>query len=155
MNIDQYDHDDPYSTPINIHIDTSVTVIGDGNTIMLPPGLGSLTNPPDSEPQSSSPRLSSLAAVVIAALNRANSLHDDFGNPRPLSINIKSGIRVQGRNNTVRTRGAAPPKKQTADTAMDSQTELNNNTTRTAGGEGSERKRRADSVRILCEKNIQ
>ncbi|CAP85338.1 Pc20g00090 [Penicillium rubens Wisconsin 54-1255] len=92
------DMDDPWASPINIYIDHSITVTGDENTIMVSsPGMDSPTDPTHQE----APRLSSIAAVIIAALNRANALHDDMGYPRPVNIRALAGIRVNGRNNRV------------------------------------------------------
>ncbi|KAJ6123676.1 hypothetical protein N7471_010993 [Penicillium samsonianum] len=101
MSVDQNDMDDPWASPINIYIDNSITVTGDENTIMMSsPGADSTTDPTQKEAQGS-PRLSSIAAVIIAALNRANVLHDDTGYPRPINIRALAGIRVNGRNNTI------------------------------------------------------
>ncbi|KAJ5787394.1 hypothetical protein N7457_002384 [Penicillium paradoxum] len=146
MNIDQYDSEDPYASPINIQIDGLINVVGDGNTITLPSSwLGSPATPTVSETPSSNPRLSSLAAVIIAALNRANSLYDDLGNPRPLNIDIKAGFRVHGCHNTIHTMDAVPS-KESVDSAAGPDIE---HETETANVEGSERKRRASSVSTL------
>lgn len=154
MSADQYDHEDPYASPININIDSSINVIGDGNTINLPSCMGSTTTPSVSETPNPNPRLSSLAAVIIAALNRANSLHDDFGNPRPLNIDLKAGVRVHGCNNTIRNMNAGP-KTESCDAAVGSNTEQKNESAHPEAGEGSERKRRASSVRTILRKSLQ
>lgn len=93
--------DDPWASPINIYIDNSITVTGDENTIMVSSsGTDSPTDPTHQDAHGS-PRLSSIAAVVIAALNRANALHDDMGYPRPINIRALAGIRVNGQNNNI------------------------------------------------------
>ncbi|KAJ5270609.1 hypothetical protein N7497_008620 [Penicillium chrysogenum] len=137
MSVDQNDMDDPWASPINIYIDHSITVTGDENTIMVSsPGMDSPTDPTHQE----APRLSSIAAVIIAALNRANALHDDMGYPRPVNIRALAGIRVNGRNNSICVGG-----------------EINKSQNETADAgvrESNGRKRRASSVRALLRKKI-
>jgi hypothetical protein len=151
---DQDDYLD--SVPINITIDSSVTLIGNGNNIQLPEsGISSQPGQTDG----SNPRLTSLAAVLIGALNRADSLVDQVGNPRPLNINIRNGIHVQGSNNTLR---AVPAKKETAQDAESgpvagpsSTSQASQTETAPAGEvEGGDRKRRAYSVRTLFRRRI-
>ncbi|CAG8894667.1 unnamed protein product [Penicillium egyptiacum] len=140
MSIDQNDMDDPWDSPINIYIDNSITVTGDENTITVSsPGVDSPTDPTHMEAQAS-PRLSSIAAVIIAALNRANVLHDDMGYPRPVNVRALAGIRVNGRNNNICV-GCEINKSrdETADTRAE---------------ESNGRKRRASSVRTPIRKRI-
>ncbi|OQE36291.1 hypothetical protein PENCOP_c012G05999 [Penicillium coprophilum] len=105
MSVDQPDMDDPWASPINVYIDNSITVTGDENTITVSTsGSDSSTGPTYQEAQAS-PRLTSVAAVIIAALNRANALNDDVGYPRPINIRALAGIRVHGRNNSISVGG--------------------------------------------------
>ncbi|QQK44949.1 hypothetical protein Pdw03_8850 [Penicillium digitatum] len=101
MSVDQDDMDDPWASPINIYIDNSITVTGDENTIMVPSSAADSPTDPTHHDTQGSPRLSSIAAVIITALNRANALHDDTGYPRPVNIRALAGIRVNGRNNHI------------------------------------------------------
>ncbi|KAJ5373546.1 hypothetical protein N7517_005552 [Penicillium concentricum] len=140
MSVDQHDMDDPWASPINIYIDNSITVTGDENTITVSsPGSDSSTDPTHHEAQTS-PRLTSVAAVIIAALNRANALNDDMGYPRPINIRAHAGIRVSGRNNTISVVGEV----------YKSYSE----TVNPGAGESNRRKRRASSVRTLLRKKI-
>ncbi|KAJ5501645.1 hypothetical protein N7453_006462 [Penicillium expansum] len=140
MSVDQDDMDDPWVSPINIYIDNSITVTGDENTIMVSSlGAESPTDPTHQDAQES-PRLSSIAAVIIAALNRANALHDDMGYPRPVNIRALAGIRVNGRNNNICVGGEVHK----------SQNEIAD----AGAGESNGRKRRASSVRTLLRKRI-
>jgi hypothetical protein len=111
MNLDQSDPTDYYypeePAPINITIDNSVAVTGNDNTIVLPE---SGANPPITPTSSTgenrtSPPVGSVAAIIVAALNRANALRDESGVLRPINIQINSGIRVDGQNNVI-SRGA-------------------------------------------------
>ncbi|CAI7624233.1 unnamed protein product [Penicillium discolor] len=123
MSVDQNDMDDPWASPINIYIDNSITVTGDENTIMVSSsGADSPTDPTHQDAQGS-PRLSSIAAVIIAALNRANALHDDMGYPRPINVRALAGIRVNGRNNNICVGGEA--QKSQNETANDRAEESN------------------------------
>ena len=137
MSVDQNDIGDPWASPINIYIDNSITVTGDENTIMVSsPGVDSPTGPTHQE----APRLSSIAAAIITALNRATALHDDTGYPRPVNIRTIAGIRVNGRNNSICVGG-----------------EINKSQDETADAgfrESNARKRRASSVRTLLGKTI-
>ncbi|KAJ5150578.1 uncharacterized protein N7500_010767 [Penicillium coprophilum] len=140
MSVDQHDMDDPWASPINIYIDNSITVTGDENTITVStPGSDFSTEPTYQEAQTS-PRLASIAAVIIAALNRANALNDDVGYPRPINIRALAGIRVNGRNNSISV-GSEAYKSQ-------------NDATHSGAGENNRRKRRASSVRTLFGKTI-
>ncbi|KAJ5608411.1 hypothetical protein N7537_005030 [Penicillium hordei] len=139
MSVDQNDMDDPWASPINIYIDNSITVTGDENTILVSSGADSPTDPTHQGAQGS-PRLSSIAAVIIAALNRANALHDDMGYPRPINIRALAGIRVNGQNNNICVGG-----------------EVQKSQNETANGRAEERnrrKRRASSVRTLLRQKI-
>lgn len=140
MSVDQNDMDDPWASPINIYIDHSITVTGDENTVMVSSSeAGSPTDLTHQDAQGS-PRLSSIAAVIIAALNRANALHDDMGYPRPINVRALAGIRVNGRNNNICVGGEA--QKSQNETANDRAEESNG------------RKRRASSVRTLLRHRI-
>jgi hypothetical protein len=108
MSLDQSESDPLYDqdpiSPITIHIDNSITVTGNNNTIVLPSGPISPTSPtsPTTNPvHRDTSHLSSLAATIIAALNRANALRDELGVPRPVSIDINHAIRIEGNNNTM------------------------------------------------------
>ncbi|KAJ5144099.1 uncharacterized protein N7515_002886 [Penicillium bovifimosum] len=146
---DQDDYMDP--SPINITIDRSVTLIGDGNNIQLPES--GLSSQPD-QTDGSGTRLTSLAAVIIGALNRADNLVDQTGNPRPLNINIRNGLHVQGSNNTVCAVSTVGETAQNAESdsadGPSSPSQAAQTETVPAGSgeaEGGDRKRRADSVR--------
>ena len=139
MSVDQNDMDDSWASPINIYIDNSITITGDENTITV--SSSGVESPTDSTHQEAltSPRLSSIAAVIIAALNRANALNDDVGYPRPINIRALSGIRVNGRNNSI---------------CVGREAHKSQNETHNAGEERNGRKRRASSVRTLLRKRI-
>ncbi|OQE08485.1 hypothetical protein PENVUL_c009G02120 [Penicillium vulpinum] len=118
MSIDQQDVDDPWASPINIYIDNSITVTGDENTITV--SSSGSDSPTDPTPQAgqTSPRLASVASVIIASLSRANALNDDMGYPRPINIRALAGIRVNGRNNNICVGGEAQKfRSETADAA--------------------------------------
>ncbi|CAI7641771.1 unnamed protein product [Penicillium glandicola] len=133
MSVDQNDMDDPWASPINIYIDNSINVTGDENTIMVSsPSSDSSTDPTHREGQTS-PRLTSMAAVIIAALNRANALQDDMGYPRPINIRALAGIRVNGRNNNISVGGEVGKSSNETETAD------------AGAGESNTRKRRASS----------
>jgi hypothetical protein len=145
MSVDQNDMDDPWASPINIYIDNSITVTGDENTILVSSGADSPTDPTHQGAQGS-PRLSSIAAVIIAALNRANALHDDMGYPRPINIRALAGIRVNGQNNNICVGGEV----QKSQKSQKSQNETAND----RAEESNRRKRRASSVRTLLRQKI-
>ncbi|KXG52316.1 uncharacterized protein PGRI_086000 [Penicillium griseofulvum] len=133
MSVDQHDMDDPWASPINIYIDNSITVFGDENAITVSsPGSCFPNDLPHQEAQAS-PRLTSMAAVIIAALGRANALNDDMGYPRPINIRTHAGIRVNGRNNGISVRGEVH-KSQNETGLADPE-----------AGESNRRKRRASS----------
>ncbi|KAJ5502045.1 hypothetical protein N7463_004919 [Penicillium fimorum] len=135
MSVDQHDMDDPWASPINIYIDNSITVAGDENTIAVSsPGSDSSIG------AQTSPHLTSVAAVIIAALNRANALNDDMGYPRPINIRALAGIRVNGRNNSISVGGEVHGTQR--------------ETANPEAGESNRRKRRAGSVRTLLRKQI-
>ncbi|KAJ5193707.1 hypothetical protein N7491_001038 [Penicillium cf. griseofulvum] len=142
MSVDPHDMDDPWASSINIYIDNSITVTGDENTITVS-SLGSYfsTDLPHQEAQTS-PRLTSVAAVIIAALGRADALNDDMGYPRPINTRTLAGIRVNGRNNSICI-GSEAHKSQ-------NETGLPN----PGAGESKRRKRGASSVRTLLRKKI-
>ena len=138
MSLDQSDESDPLYeeeplSPITIHIDNSITVTGNNNTIVLSSGASSPTNPTNPENRNSS-RLSSLATVIIAALNRANALRDVSGVPRPVNIKVNSAIRMDGNNNTIPQAGVPKPKPEYVDAGV---------------GDDIAQKRRASSVRAV------
>ncbi|KGO76960.1 hypothetical protein PITC_003810 [Penicillium italicum] len=131
MSVDQDDMDDQWASPINIYIDNSITVTGDENTITVSSSGAESPTDPTHEDTHVSPRLSSIAAVIIAALNRANALNDDMGYPRPINIRALAGIRVNGRNNNICVGGELhKSQNETADAGAE---------------EGNGRKRRASS----------
>ncbi|KAJ5810934.1 hypothetical protein N7447_010450 [Penicillium robsamsonii] len=139
MSVDQHDMDDPWASPINIYIDNSIAVTGDENTITVSsPGSDSFTGPTHHEAQTS--HLTPVAAVIIAALDRANALNDDVGYPRPINIRALAGIRVNGRNNSISVGGEVHRSQ--------------NETANPGAGDSSRRKRRASSVRTLLRKKI-
>lgn len=109
MSIDPLDQADYYyqeePTPITIHIDNSINVSGNGNTVNLP-AFGSGSTTVNGETKTATPT-GSLAAVIIGALSRANALRDDTGVLRPININVNSGVRVDGERNVV-SRGVNP-----------------------------------------------
>lgn len=144
MNVDQNDMDDPWASPINVHIDSSITVTGDENTVIKSSSGADSQPDPTHQDAQGSPRLSSLAAVIIASLNRANALHDDMGYPRPINVRALTGIRVNGQNNNICVGGEVHKAQNETATANDSAEESNG------------RKRRASSVRTLpCQKDLQ
>ncbi|KAJ5570785.1 hypothetical protein N7535_004445 [Penicillium sp. DV-2018c] len=145
---DQDDYLD--SAPVNITIDSTVTFIGDGNNIQLPKSR--LSSQPG-QTDGSDTRLTSLAAVLIGALNRADSLVDQAGNPRTLNIDVRNGVHVQGSNNTLRVLPVMRESAQNAESdpvdgsGTTSQPSQASQTETAPAGEadGGSRKRRADS----------
>jgi hypothetical protein len=142
MSVDQHDMDDTWASPINIYIDNSITVTGDENTITVSSPRSYLPNDLPQQEAQASPRLTSMAAVIIAALGRANALNDDMGYPRPINIRTLAGIRVNGRNNSISVGGEVHKSQ--------NETGLAKHET----GESNPRKRRASSVRTLLRKKI-
>lgn len=112
--------DDPHwedpSVPITITIDSTIDVFGNNNAVMLPSRAGSpkhTTPCPSIDPEdsgssgtSTSQRVGaasagSVAAIIIAALKQAGGLTDDLGRTRPVHIGINSGIKIDGKSNTI------------------------------------------------------
>ncbi|KAJ5191149.1 uncharacterized protein N7498_010134 [Penicillium cinerascens] len=123
MIMDDTSWDDPV-VPINITIDSSIDVFGNNNTVILPSASspkGITPSSTDSDDSMSSATATSAqrgraakighpAAVIIAALKQAGGLTDDLGRTRPIQIGINSGIKIDGKNNTVCT-GERQPRR--------------------------------------------
>jgi hypothetical protein len=146
MSLDQSDsdpiyEDDPISS-ITINIDNSINVTGNNNTMVLSSSGPSSPTPTNPGTQDAS-RLSSLAAIIIAALNRANALRDGLGVPRPVNIRINSAIRMEGNNNTMPQAAILKPKREYVDTGVGDDV-----------GDDIAQKRRASSVSTLFVKKV-
>ncbi|KAJ5134049.1 hypothetical protein N7448_000928 [Penicillium atrosanguineum] len=115
MMMDDLDWEDP-AVPITIIIDSSIDLFGNNNTVILPSRAASTTSTTpspsaDSEDSGSSTpstsqriraaKVGSMAAVIITALKQAGGLTDDLGRSRPIHISINSGIKIDGKSNTV------------------------------------------------------
>jgi hypothetical protein len=116
--------DDPV-VPITITIDSSIDVFGNNNTVILPSATSPRGTTPcpstESDDSASSATATSsqqiraakvgqMAAIIIAALKQAGGLTDDLGRTRPIEIGIKSGIKIDGKNNTICT-GETQPRR--------------------------------------------
>lgn len=151
-------------TPITIKIDASISIVGHGNTVVIPSasdssisivgaGTGSTTCSSPSQTASSQTtttqhagplqplqrqqqaRLSQLATSIIDALKTSRLLEDrGRGRCRPVELNINTGIRIQGSRNVV----CAGARDRTANRNANAKTDDNS----------LERKRRAQSVCI-------
>lgn len=139
MNVDPSDASDYYypeePAPITISIDQSINVTGNDNSIRLPAAGASSPAASTSEIRGSSPA-GSLAAVIIASLNRANALRDESGMLRPINIQVNSSVRIDGQNNVVSCGEVPKPKPEHVDSEV---------------GTNTPSKRRADSVRDSSE----
>jgi len=122
--MDEPGWDDPV-VPITITIDSSIDVFGNNNTVILPSASSPRDTAPcpgtDSEATASpatatsshqvrTTKVGDTAAIIIAALKRAGGLTDDLGRTRPIQIGIKSGVKIDGENNTICTGGTQPPR---------------------------------------------
>lgn len=111
--------------PITITIDSSIDVVGNNNTVVLPSRAGSPTSTTPlpsvesddgtassataaSGQQVHATKLGQVAAVIIAALRQAGGLIDDLGRARPIQIALKSGIRIEGSDNVISTGDSIP-----------------------------------------------
>lgn len=111
--------DDPV-VPITITIDSSIDVVGNNNTVVLPSRAGSPTSTTSrpsvesddgtassaaaaSAQQVRATKLGQVTAVIIAALREAGGLIDDLGRARQIQIALKSGIRIEGSENVIST----------------------------------------------------
>ncbi|KAJ5665631.1 uncharacterized protein N7477_008079 [Penicillium maclennaniae] len=107
--------EDP-AVPITINIDSSIDIFGNNNTVMLPsraaPPISTTPSPstdsenfgsstPSASQQNRVAKFGSMAAVIIAALEKAGGLTDDLGRTRPIHISINSGIKIDGKSNTI------------------------------------------------------
>ncbi|KAJ5570396.1 uncharacterized protein N7459_009826 [Penicillium hispanicum] len=114
-------------TPVNILIDNSVEVIGNGNKVILPSRAGSPTvgKPPadaesdddtassstSSPPSTKKPRVNpvtQIAATIVAVLRQAGALTDEQGRLRPINVSVKTGVKVHGCNNMFSTQEPVP-----------------------------------------------
>ncbi|KAF7115237.1 hypothetical protein CNMCM5793_001664 [Aspergillus hiratsukae] len=119
----------PYgnSTPITINIDASISVVGNGNTIMIPsmaghpqqtPSASTSTNSENSSSSSTAAsetdalhsvqkqrqaRLTEMATSIINALYDSGRLAPptEDQEPAPLEIKINTGIKVEGSRNVI------------------------------------------------------
>lgn len=111
--------------PIAIHIDASINVLGDSNTVIIPSIASHQAPAPTATPielpaQSPSPstpraqgilqsaqkqrqaRLTDMATSVIAALQDSDLLyHNESGGHAPVEIRINAGVKVEGNRNTI------------------------------------------------------
>ncbi|KAE8132300.1 hypothetical protein BDV38DRAFT_297077 [Aspergillus pseudotamarii] len=106
-----------HHTTVNIHIDASINVRGNGNTLIIPPVAGpqQANNPTTSSSLPSSTmqqqqqsaqrhrqtKLTGMATSIITALGRASLLHLTKDGSSPVKININSGIKIEGSRNVI------------------------------------------------------
>jgi hypothetical protein len=124
---------------------------------MVPSSAADSPTDPTHHDTQGSPRLSSIAAVIITALNRANALHDDTGYPRlilrlvnlaPDANVIISAIHPDARES------ANVDRPGVACVIMEGICASQNEIADTGAEERKGRKRRASSVRTLLRKKI-
>ncbi|KAE8411542.1 hypothetical protein BDV36DRAFT_288664 [Aspergillus pseudocaelatus] len=105
-----------HHTPVNIHIDASINVRGNDNTLIIPSVAGPQqdNNPTTSSSLPSSTmqqqqsaqrhrqtKLTGMATSIITALGRASLLHLTKDGSSPVEININSGIKIEGSRNVI------------------------------------------------------
>ncbi|KAB8215863.1 hypothetical protein BDV33DRAFT_6544 [Aspergillus novoparasiticus] len=112
-----------HHAPVSIHIDASINVRGNGNTLIIPsvagPQQGNGPTIPSSLPistmhqQQSAQRhrqtkLTDMAASTITALGGASLLPSTEDGSSPVEINIYSGIKIEGSRNVICTGNSLP-----------------------------------------------
>lgn len=166
---DDEDDDDSLSPlgPITIHVDASITIDGQSNTIVLPPTNNANTAPsaqssagPMSQCRTTAParnaRAESLTSTIMTALTDAGVMGGGEGEEpgrrqRPLELHVNASVNVKGERNAICAGIPRTGRKNGSATVLQEQN---------AGGkvlEGGEvgklegsRKRRAESV-SACE----
>ena len=115
---DEADEADSRAPRITIHIDASITIIGDANTVVIPPSSTSCPTDLPGTSSTSDPttalqavqrarqtKLSDMATAIIDALGRRGLLDPDrAGCPAAqasVEVKITPGIRVEGNRNAV------------------------------------------------------
>lgn len=105
--------------PISIHIDASISVLGNGNTVMIPsmsshqqaraatststePSTPGATGILQSAQKQRQARLTEMTISIIAALQDSNLLsHNESGRHAPVEISINAGVKVEGSRNVI------------------------------------------------------
>ncbi|KAE8160666.1 hypothetical protein BDV40DRAFT_289980 [Aspergillus tamarii] len=145
-----------HHTPVNIHIDASINVRGDGNTLIIPSVAGpqqdnkpttssSLPSSTMQQQQQSAQRhrqtkLTGMATSIITALGRASLLHLTKDVSLQVEININSGIKIEGSRNVICPGSSLSPGRSLANRHYVQ-------ISRVGSLHEMDRKRRADSVR--------
>lgn len=139
---------EPSHQPINIHIDASISVLGNGNAVMIPSMTAhqgssveteqslSTTSTHQSAQRHRQTKLTELATSIIAALGDSEQLaHSEFGSHNPIKMSINTGIKIEGSRNAIWVGvPGRPPRRNVPNKSANDQT--------------STRKRRAQSVCI-------
>ncbi|KAB8201180.1 hypothetical protein BDV34DRAFT_237802 [Aspergillus parasiticus] len=125
-----------HHAPVSIHIDASINVRGNGNTLIIP----STMHQQQSVQRHRQTKLTDMATSIITALGRASLLPSTEDGSSPVEININSGIKIEGSRNVICTGNSLPSGRSLAKRQYVQ-----------IGGVGSlyerDRARRADSVR--------
>ncbi|PWY93817.1 hypothetical protein BO94DRAFT_622159 [Aspergillus sclerotioniger CBS 115572] len=94
--------------PIAIHIDASISVLGNANSIILPsipatspPSSPSSTPILQSAQRNRQSKLTDMATSIIAALHRTGLLNLTNESLQSVMVNINTGIKVQGARNVI------------------------------------------------------
>lgn len=113
------DEDNTTASPILIKVDTSITVNGQGNTIMIPTsptnGSGESHNTQAHSPTSTTQnaqvsqlqqqrqvKSAQLASCIVAALKSSGAFEEtDSRRSRPIEISVNAGISIQGDKNVI------------------------------------------------------
>lgn len=101
----EYDRDEPAPAAISITIDYSITITGDKNTVSVSspragPPANDATNPGTEmtntkDVEHGPEQMGQLATILINAL-KAQDLTEESGRKRPINVELKRGIVVQG-----------------------------------------------------------
>jgi hypothetical protein len=109
---------DPGTRPITIHIDASINILGNSNTVILP-SVPNQQQPTGSPSTSSSPdrttgvlqatqkhrqaKLTEMATSIIAALRESDHLShsSEHGRSEPVELSVNAGVKVEGSRNVI------------------------------------------------------
>jgi hypothetical protein len=94
--------------PITIHIDASIRVDGQANTVILPPtnptfsGLSPGAPGPGRTARAGQARAERLTSTILAALKEAGVVGADSGRgQRPLELHVNASVHVNGEKNVI------------------------------------------------------
>ncbi|KAE8146249.1 hypothetical protein BDV25DRAFT_169977 [Aspergillus avenaceus] len=102
-------------SPITIHIDASISILGNNNTVIIP---SAIAPPRDNNPEAPAPqtspvtllysaqrhrqaRLTDMATSIITALGKTGILDRTGSGATPVAVNIDTGIKVEGSRNVI------------------------------------------------------